>query len=1620
MNSQRIILTLHNMGQTGKDACIMKSAKRFVSGVLSMLMTCSLCLASLPAAGAADTPPSTGSIGLTVWFGLPQSRENAAGRDIQLQVSGGGQEITVPLPQGRQDISVQVKNEDGGPLMDGDGRDRVGYYQVELDGLPAGKTYQIELTGRGYAPFHTEVALEDYSKHIIVGTGDGTFSLGDVNGDGAVDAKDLSELDAVLGKTPGADELAAFDLNGDGRVDVIDLSYINYNAGSAGEAQVLDTAAIVPAGLDTSAVTVAEGGADDLFRDQGVVKLTPAGGETALAIPVVLAKTVEMSEIHVTCPDRDGAVQKGEALVELEDGTKLTVPFDAALPEGVHAIGRTAGERVVTIDLGKKVAVKKVTITVTATAGGTDFAVVRKIEFLKDVVPESPKTDQPQILSVVPGSGQVTLEWTAVHNITGYVIDYGADGKLERQMSASSTRATVTGLENLKTYQFRVTAVNGDWRGAPSEVVSATPEPSGVPGAPSNIAVTAADQSLRLSWGKTKDASYYQVFRRAPGESGFTQVGGNVSGTSAYITGLTNGVTYQVAVKAGNSKGTGPYSATATGTPQREELAMPELPQEDRIGGELIQSVVMADPSNVDRRLCPGFTVEQVVDGDAATYWVAQSWGQDSHFTYTFRQPQDMNYVILVPYLAGNYKYALRSYTVTAKDDNGKLLLSETLYYAPSMDAQKGYLVLPFTPVKEVKSLSVSLNEREGNGCRVSVSEMAFYKSDSLADEIAALFADGSFTTLASGVDADTISALSARLEAKADFYLDLASLRDELELARALLAGDTSALGLVKGGFQSRSASKDAAFGQSASALQPLGVTARAGSTVAVYAQLPSDAPVKVAFTQFYGESGVWSGGEVQLVNGRNYITVPKIGSLEAERGGPLYLTYAGNEPGAIKLQVRTDKNAFLMPVLELSGWYDMGEAGRKDAIRSYVTQLESYVGALNAVKPTEDVRNATEISTPSVLLSIPADRALAGLKGVGRSTEEMVEVMYQDVLAWEDVLFVANKVQGIIPSDREMAQYQYPMTTRQNIRYMRMFAGAFMYAAGNHVGVGYGSTSGLVCGRPASATGPNSANGLFGWGIAHEIGHNMDKLGRAEITNNIYALAIQAYDGGDMTLPTRLTKSNIWPAVFDKTSAGRPGSAGSVFVQLGMYWQLHLAYDEADQPLKFFNQFFTSWKANKYKEGHTYDERVALIAAETANRNLTEFFTRWGMVLSDEVKQKLEGYPEEPRAIWYLNDDSYAARLAGEEGFEGAVTLSAATDKNNAVLTITGGNSSVLGYEIRRNGKPIAFTTQNTYTDDLGPANNLSYTYSVVPVDKLGNVGQEAAADPVRIAWDTAISSSLYNTVREGNAVTAVLTRRTSVTGVKITGQGLDGTFSVKVKTGADAEWIPVREGELSGDEMTVYFVKPGAQLSDTSIWTYDVTAVQVTGLPETAEITLLDYPGDRVDFYDGAAVGTLKNECRYGDGADEVIPAGTLVVLGTYRGNPGCNTLEVKVRYSTEEEAAEPSYESGAEKKIVERTMSGYALLFAEVPEGGKVSDTSDGFWIFVPDREKEAALNAQSGIPKANNNPTELQVELYRYDGAEHSGTPRLTSDTLWISFPDYNTLPEIVLTGSGMQ
>ena len=140
----------------------MKPWKRLTAGALSLILALSLLAGGLPAAYAADAGTPSGSIGLTLRFDLPQTAANAAGRDIQLEVRGTGGTARIALPSGLAlenslgaSVSAAAKNTDGVILTN---ESRVGYYEVELSGLPAGGSrYDLTLTGTGYKPFRQTV-----------------------------------------------------------------------------------------------------------------------------------------------------------------------------------------------------------------------------------------------------------------------------------------------------------------------------------------------------------------------------------------------------------------------------------------------------------------------------------------------------------------------------------------------------------------------------------------------------------------------------------------------------------------------------------------------------------------------------------------------------------------------------------------------------------------------------------------------------------------------------------------------------------------------------------------------------------------------------------------------------------------------------------------------------------------------------------------------------------------------------------------------------------------------------------------------------------------------------------------------------------------------------------------------------------------------------------------------------------------------------------------------------------------------------------------------------------------------------------------------------------------------
>ena len=199
----------------------------------------------------------------------------------------------------------------------------------------------------------------------------------------------------------------------------------------------------------------------------------------------------------------------------------------------------------------------------------------------------------PTIDSVTPGDETLTVSWSAPSDtggsgVTGYDLRYirsdapsKADANWTERDSVWTSGALsyeLDGLSNGVGYDLQVRAVNeagdGRWSGA----ISGTPQT--IPAAPTIDSVTPGDETLTVSWsapadtgGSTVegyDARYIRSDAPDKSDASWTERDGIwTSGALEYpLSGLTNGVRYDVQLRAVTGAGNGPWSAPTSATPQ--------------------------------------------------------------------------------------------------------------------------------------------------------------------------------------------------------------------------------------------------------------------------------------------------------------------------------------------------------------------------------------------------------------------------------------------------------------------------------------------------------------------------------------------------------------------------------------------------------------------------------------------------------------------------------------------------------------------------------------------------------------------------------------------------------------------------------------------------------------------------------------------------------------------------------------------------------------------------------------------------------------------------------------------------------------------------------------------
>ena len=445
-------------------------------------------------------------------FAMPVKDLNSIGLSIFKDESKIIQNLDLSLENGdlENGITYKVEKLNSKRLPLEDGQKDIYFLHITIEKLKLG-TYAAEIKSEGYIDTKVEnIEIKDFSKRVILGSSNneslnynGVFLAGDVNGDGKIDMGDYDLVFENIGTSKVTKDTLKFDINKDGKIDIADLTYINSNMGATqGKAVIENTDAIIDVNsisVDESKFKLESGTSiKDIFIDnEKSVSLGKNDGqapseESPLVLGIDLSKSmrgskegialasensIEMEQIVIKAPktssNSDASMpEKGSITYVDENGVTKTVEFN----ENSNEARSKGSNGDIVIDLGTQVAVKQISINVTANRGNKNISEIAKIEFLNNVYKEVPKPDMniPTIKTLETSTNlhdeRITISWEAQPNVTSYEVMYQ---KLNENGQVISTKKLQTNKTNLNIldkdikpydlYRVSIQSLNGEW-----------------------------------------------------------------------------------------------------------------------------------------------------------------------------------------------------------------------------------------------------------------------------------------------------------------------------------------------------------------------------------------------------------------------------------------------------------------------------------------------------------------------------------------------------------------------------------------------------------------------------------------------------------------------------------------------------------------------------------------------------------------------------------------------------------------------------------------------------------------------------------------------------------------------------------------------------------------------------------------------------------------------------------------------------------------------------------------------------------------------------------------------------------------------------------------------------
>lgn len=935
---------------------------------------------------------------------------------------------------------------------------------------------------------------------------------------------------------------------------------------------------------------------------------------------------------------------------------------------------------------------------------------------------------------------------------------------------------------------------NGD-KGTVSEIQVI---PISAPQEPINLTTKQGFKSFTVSWEEHLQARDFDIYYRKIGDSNKNWLKANdnnkevtedsvdvtnpdksklVRSHSYTINGLEDNASYEVRVTATNHLGTSKMSSTYIAStvsvipPVMTEYKLINRPtDENEIGTTNIIDVRNKLDEDGWSKGDTALTYDgeyALVDGDFTTSWKVNDWdtgalyGSNRGSEITFDAEYEIGSIGFAQTLEQGFGGDTNTVKVTYwdKDGNKKEITSKNITSKQS-NGHKYYILKLDKPIKASK-IKV---DTAGGGWQ-TISEIRFYQYDSLADDIKALYEDDLRIVLKDSVTQPMLDKLSERLNTpdpvSNEYHPDKSVLEKELEVAQKLFNDKN---------ISERITTLDASIRGTGAAIgmqnewQSLGSVARPGvdennTSKQIVVYMGSSDPntrVDITFLQNYGLPSAYQSKVVTISPGRTEITIPSIISADVEKGGQVMARVTKGSTSAniqIRLSGVTD-----IPHLNVNNIINdtSKELEVKDRIRTYITELRSYMAGIKSLYPEEvsdkdkinniytyeeqtSPLNTTDIEGDRFTLTLPASEILKGIEaGLTGDEEAQVERVYDALLAWEQEVQVGFAKKGVFEKvqdfnkngqiDSEDTAYfnkHKAPTTRLNIKYQRMIMGAAAYATGHHIGVGFGSSN-YIQGVPykfdsaGNVTNAGQAS-LYGALIGHEMGHVMDIRDRIypETSNNLMA-AITA-----TMLDEDSPYVGAFPALYEKVTSNTIGLSTNRQVVLNMLWQPYLAYEDNstykmlltgfdgnlddDSYFAKLNRAYREMTAEERANGDR-DQWLIRMSSKVAGKNLIAFYEAHGIIANQTTIEYVSKFPEETRKIQYINDEARRRRMAGTADMEEGTKLSASfgTDSNGNTITdgsyvndkkvsinlsVDKSNDNILGYEIYRNDQPAGF---------------------------------------------------------------------------------------------------------------------------------------------------------------------------------------------------------------------------------------------------------------------------------------------------------------------------------------